>query len=209
MDGSAAVVGEIMLRIMDYDNKSSSNNYELVDSNYTANEFNTLFPYCRSLGIAMQMTNFLRDIKEDLDMKPSRIYMPTDDLNFFNIDLKSMDSIYTQPDIIYSITDNEDIEIIKNKFESFMEYQMKRNIDLYEYSDLGINIIKEEDKKPVKLGRYLYSGILTKIKEKNYNVFYKKIKLSLLEKLHIIFNILDFYDIFILFYNYIYYVFFL
>ena len=209
MDGSAAVVGEIMLKIMDYDNKNGVNNYEIVDNNYTANEFSKLFPFCRSLGLAMQLTNFLRDIKEDLDMKPSRIYMTTNDLTTFNIDLKKIDSIYTQPDLIYSISGGEEIEIIKNNFESFMEYQIQRNIELYEYSDIGIDSLHIDDMKPVKLGRNLYSGILGKIRDNNYNVFHEKIRLSYWEKLNIIFNILDFNDIFYLIYNYMYYTFFL
>jgi phytoene synthase len=67
MDGSAAVIGEMMLPILG-----------------PADPAAALGP-ARDLGLAFQFTNFLRDIAEDLDR--GRQYLPQDDLHRFDVDL--------------------------------------------------------------------------------------------------------------------------
>ncbi len=67
MDGSAAVIGEMMLPIL-----------EPVD-------YDRALPHARDLGNAFQLTNFLRDIGEDLDR--GRQYLPLDDTTKFGVDL--------------------------------------------------------------------------------------------------------------------------
>jgi phytoene synthase len=63
MYGSAAVIGLMMCQLMGK-----------VDD--------VAIPYAHALGDAMQMTNFLRDIKEDY-LELDRIYLPSDDLSVF------------------------------------------------------------------------------------------------------------------------------
>ena len=66
MDGSAAVIGEMMLPIL-----------EPVDIDEAR-------PHARDLGLAFQLTNFLRDVAEDLDR--GRVYIPQEDLRRFGAD---------------------------------------------------------------------------------------------------------------------------
>ncbi len=73
MDGSAAVIGEMMLPILDPP--------DLVAAQ----------PHARDLGLAFQLTNFLRDIDEDLDR--GRQYLPQDDLRRFGVDLRQRTGI--------------------------------------------------------------------------------------------------------------------
>ena len=65
MDGSAAVIGEMMLPIL-----------EPLDA--------AAFLPARHLGLAFQLTNFLRDVDEDLDR--GRVYLPQEDLDRFGVD---------------------------------------------------------------------------------------------------------------------------
>ena len=65
MDGSAAVIGEMMLPILEPRSESAR-------------------PHARDLGLAFQLTNFLRDVGEDLDR--GRVYLPQADLDRFGAD---------------------------------------------------------------------------------------------------------------------------
>ena len=67
MDGSAAVIGEMMLPILEPPDLAAAT------------------PPARALGEAFQLTNFLRDIDEDLDR--GRQYVPQEDLRRFGVDL--------------------------------------------------------------------------------------------------------------------------
>ena len=67
MDGSAAVIGEMMLPILE------------------PTDYDAALPHARDLGIAFQLTNFLRDVDEDLDR--GRQYIPQEDLRRFGADL--------------------------------------------------------------------------------------------------------------------------
>ena len=66
MDGSAAVIGEMMLPILEPTNEAA------------------IGP-ARDLGNAFQLTNFLRDVNEDLDR--GRVYIPQEDIRRFGVDL--------------------------------------------------------------------------------------------------------------------------
>ena len=59
VDGSAAVIGEMMLPILE------------------PTDYDAALPHARDLGVAFQLTNFLRDIDEDLDR--GRQYIPLED----------------------------------------------------------------------------------------------------------------------------------
>jgi phytoene synthase len=65
MDGSAAVIGEMMLPILEPTSADAVS-------------------HARDLGIAFQLTNLLRDVGEDLDR--GRIYLPQEDLDAFGAD---------------------------------------------------------------------------------------------------------------------------
>src|SRR5262249_25643920 len=66
MDGSAAVIGEMMLPILEPKSGDAAR-------------------HARDLGIAFQLTNFLRDVREDLER--GRVYIPQDDLERFGVNL--------------------------------------------------------------------------------------------------------------------------
>ncbi|GAB3913407.1 hypothetical protein GCM10027613_04920 [Microlunatus endophyticus] len=65
MEGSAAVIGEMMLPILEPTSRRAREP-------------------ARALGLAFQLTNFLRDVGEDLDR--GRIYLPQEDLERFDAD---------------------------------------------------------------------------------------------------------------------------
>ena len=116
------------------------------------------------MGEAMQLTNFLRDIGEDWHR--GRIYMPMEELDRF--DLKESD-----------IADG----VVSDNWKRFMEFQIRRTRDLYAEADAGISALPNYAQRPVRLARTLYSQILTKIEELEYDVFSSRAHTTKVEKL--------------------------
>lgn len=116
------------------------------------------------LGIAMQLTNILRDIGEDLNK--GRIYLPADELDQFGI---------TETDL-----ENHSID---QKFIELMKFQIERTRRYYDSADVGISMLNKDSRLPVALARENYSRILNKIEESNYNVFSQRAYLNSTEKL--------------------------
>lgn len=119
--------------------------------------------YAINLGIALQLTNILRDIKTDAES--GRIYIPLEDLRRFN---------YKESDIMENKY-NED-------FIKLMEFECDRAKYFYEEADKSLS---KEDKGSMFAARimeHIYRRILRKIERKNYNVFDKKVRISDLRK---------------------------
>lgn len=119
------------------------------------------------LGIAMQLTNILRDIAEDLDR--NRIYIPLEDLERFGI------------------TEEDMFNRIKNqRFFDMMHFQIQRARSFYNSADIGIPMLNADSRLPVYLARMNYSRILDRIEDDVYKVFVERTYLSTSEKLAIL-----------------------
>ena len=116
------------------------------------------------LGLAMQLTNFWRDIGEDWNTR-GRIYLPLEDMERFG---------YTESMLSQGV--------VNDQFLDLMRFEIARARDFYAVSDLGIPYITPECQLPVKLARVLYSRILDKIEANNYDVFTRRARTSDLEK---------------------------
>jgi len=119
-----------------------------------------------NLGIALQLTNILRDVKKDAEK--GRIYLPKEDLEKFN---------YQESDV-FNNTYNEN-------FQRMMEYQVER---AREYFNAATACLNREDKKAMFAARamqHIYSRMLNKIVDADYNVYQNKIKISTFKKVGI------------------------
>lgn len=123
--------------------------------------------YAVDLGIAMQLTNILRDVGEDL--RRDRIYLPADELEKFNVSEEQLFS-------------NE----LSSEFIELMQFQIGRAREYYNRSDAGIKMLSKDSRLPVALARQNYSRILDKIEENGYNVFNHRAYLNSAEKFSII-----------------------
>lgn len=112
---------------------------------------NTL-DYAEKLGIAMQLTNILRDIGEDAEM--GRIYLPKEDLDKFGV---------TENQILAKEFDEKFIELMKFEIERARKY--------YRESEKGISQLNKDVRFTVLLALRLYSKILDEIELQNYDVF--------------------------------------
>lgn len=116
------------------------------------------------LGLAMQLTNFWRDIGEDWATR-GRIYLPLEDMERFG---------YTESMLAESI--------VNDQFIALMRFEIARAREFYAASDLGISYITPSCQMPVKLARILYSRILDKIEANCYDVFTRRARTTHLEK---------------------------
>lgn len=123
--------------------------------------------YAVGLGIAMQLTNILRDVGEDL--RRNRVYLPEDELNRFNVDIEMLHK--GEP---------------TDEFKELMKFQISRARQYYSRAEKGISMLNRDSRLPVLLAKENYSRILDKIEENNYNVFDHRAYLNSTEKLSII-----------------------
>ena len=141
MEGSAAVIGEMMLPVL----KPISQEAKAP---------------ARSLGLAFQLTNFLRDVSEDLDR--GRVYLPQDDLRLFDVDLRRR-----------SVTP---------EWRAFLAYEIERNRALYSFADTGIAMLPPRSARCVGTARVLYAQILDQIERNGYDVFSRRARVPTLRK---------------------------
>ena len=111
--------------------------------------------YAEAMGIAMQLTNILRDIKEDAAM--NRIYLPQEDLRRFNV---------TETQIFAN-------EFDKN-FRELMKFQIARAREFYAKGEKGIGLLEKDSRFTVLLASRIYAKILDEIEKQNYDIFTKR-----------------------------------
>lgn len=125
--------------------------------------------YAVTLGYAVQLTNILRDISEDA--KINRLYLPLDDLENFKV--KEAD--------IFALKQSENIQ-------ELLIFEAQKAQALY---DKAREILPKEDFKTLLAARAMgaiYEEILLKFKQKSCTLQEKKIKLSKVAKLLILFR---------------------
>jgi len=122
--------------------------------------------YAKNLGIALQLTNIIRDIK--VDAEQDRIYIPEEDLKNFN---------YSEEDLKNNLYNENFIKLMKFEIERAKSFYNKANANL-----------TNEDKGALFSARamqHIYERLLQKIEAENYNVFKKKINVSKRNKIFI------------------------
>jgi len=120
-----------------------------------------------ALGIALQLTNILRDVGEDLSR--GRIYLPQDELKKFGI---------TEEDLF--------ARKVTEKYEKFMKFQIARARQWYEEAAEGIPMLAPDARFAVQASLDLYGRILDKIEENGYDNLNKRAYTTGFEKLQIL-----------------------
>ena len=140
----ASTVGLMCIEIFGYKHKSTKD-------------------YAVNLGIALQLTNILRDIKKD-SLK-GRIYLPQQDLIKFG---------YLESDLLtYKYNPN---------FVNLMVYEANRVQEYFNKATMNLNLEDKASMFPARAMQHIYHKLLEKIINANYNVFQKNIKVNKIEK---------------------------
>jgi len=127
----------------------------------------TALPLAEKCGVAFQLTNILRDIKEDVDR--GRMYLPAEDLRRFGVT-------------------EEDLRAGKRNaaFVGLMRYETARARACYEESRPLLELIHPRSRRALWALISIYSRLLERIESGGYDVFSRRVRLSRLEKFWIV-----------------------
>ena len=120
-------------------------------------------PHAIKLGVALQMTNILRDVGEDY--RNGRVYLPREDMLEFGIS-------------------ETDIErgVVTPRWRKFMQFQIERTRALYEEGWKGVAMLDRDGRMAIGASAVFYSGILDDIEAHDFDVFNRRASLSAWEK---------------------------
>jgi phytoene synthase len=113
-------------------------------------------PYAIDLGLAMQLTNMLRDVGEDLGR--GRVYLPQEDLDRFGVDVRE--------------------GVVDERFRALMRFEIARNRALYATAAQGIRLLHPTARPAVEAAMRLYAGILDAIERADYRVLDRRVSVS-------------------------------
>jgi phytoene synthase len=140
----ASVVGLTTIHIFGFDTRSA-------------------LPLAEKCGVAFQLTNILRDIREDAER--GRIYLPAEDLDRFGV--------------------SEDDLRSGNRSEAFlrlMRFEGQRARAYYDESQPLLDLIHQRSRSSLAALITIYSSLLDRIESSNYDVFARRVRLSTWEK---------------------------
>lgn len=121
-------------------------------------------PYAIKLGVALQLTNILRDVGEDA--RRGRVYLPQEDLEHFGL---------SDADILAGVCDE--------RFRALMDFQIGRARRLYAESWEGIALLPPDSRLAIAAAAWVYRGILDKVVANSYDVYEQRAHLTFREKL--------------------------
>jgi phytoene synthase len=117
-------------------------------------------PYARDLGLGFQLTNFLRDVGEDLGR--GRVYLPVEDLDRFGVTVAGLRA-----------------GAVDDRFRGLMAYEIRRARGLLDTASLGIRLLDPTSRDCVRTALRLYGGILDEIEQADYRVLDRRVSVGL------------------------------
>ena len=124
-------------------------------------------PLAEKCGVAFQLTNVLRDIGEDAAR--GRVYLPAEDLDRFGVSAADLAAGRRT-----------------DAFARLMEFQIARARAFYGESRPLIDLVHKRSRPGLRALITIYSRLLDRIEECGYNVFSRRVALSVAEKCGIV-----------------------
>ena len=143
----ASVVGLVCIRIFGYTNPAAE-------------------PLAERCGLAFQLTNIIRDIKEDASL--GRIYLPAEDLEQSGIAAEELQNVNPQ------------------RLRPLLEFEAQRAFENYRAAEELLPLISEDSQPALWVLVTIYRSLLEKIARLNYDVFTHRVALTTREKLTIL-----------------------
>jgi phytoene synthase len=148
MEGSAASIGTMMLPILGV---------------VPGGDLAVAREGARQLGFAFQLTNFIRDVREDLDR--GRIYLPEDDLDAFGVSRELL---------------LEDARRARASapVKALIAYECRRALEHYEAALPGLRLLAPRSRVCIRAAYLLYGGILDEVGRAGYDVMAGRVRVS-------------------------------
>lgn len=147
MYGSAAVIGLQMVPIL-----------EPLDARAA--------DYARTLGEAFQLSNFVRDVGEDL--RRGRVYLPQEDLDRFGVTRADLAPGPTPPHVV-----------------DLLRFEIARTRRLYDAARPGIDLLHPSSRDCIRTAFTLYAGILDAVEQADYQVLDRRVSVPLPRRLRV------------------------
>lgn len=141
--GSAAVIGLQMLPILE----------PVVPREVAA-------PYAADLGVAFQLTNFLRDVGEDLDR--GRLYLPLVDLDRFGVSREDLEA-----------------RVLTPRIRELLAFEVAKTRALYVTATQGVRLLHPSSRPCIETALALYGGILREIEREDFPVLTRRVSVGL------------------------------
>jgi phytoene synthase len=149
----ASVVGLVCIRIFGYQDAKA--------------EF-----LAEDCGLAFQLTNIIRDIKEDASM--GRIYIPAEDMARSNLTAAN-----------FALSSLQNVAQVQ-QLRPVLEYEAERARKFYESAKWLMELIDEDSRAALWVLVEIYSRLLQKITDRSYDVLTERVRLTLWEKLKVL-----------------------
>ena len=140
--GSAAVIGLQMVPVLE----------PVVPREVAA-------PYAVDLGVAFQLSNFLRDVGEDL--RRGRVYLPAEDLALFGV---------TREHLAHGVVDGP--------VRRLLAYEVARTRELYRSAEQGVRLLHPTSRDCIRTALRLYGGILDEVERADYQVLDRRVSVG-------------------------------
>lgn len=140
--GSAAVIGLMVTPVMG-----------------TVTSIEEAAPYAADLGIAFQLSNFIRDVGEDLRL--GRIYLPMESLRRFGLDRERLQR-----------------EVVDDDVRGLLAAEIERTRGIYRRAEPGIAMLAPGARGCVRVAFQLYGDILGAVEQADYQIFGPRIRVS-------------------------------
>jgi phytoene synthase len=139
MEGSAAVIGTMMTPILEPSDPARAREH------------------ARQLGLAFQLTNFLRDIGEDL--RRGRVYLPTADLERFGVTRADLAASTASPAV-----------------RALLAFEIDRARAHYAAAEPGIDLLAPSSQPCIRVAFDLYGGILDEVERAGYQILDRRVR---------------------------------
>ncbi len=117
----------------------------------------------RDLGVAFQLTNILRDLKEDAER--GRVYLPEEDLRRFG---------YSRDDLGRGVRDS--------RFRDLMNFEIARAEEFYKRGAALLPYVSRDSRAALRAMTGIYHGLLGEIRRRGGDVFTERVRLDALRK---------------------------
>jgi phytoene synthase len=121
-------------------------------------------PRARALGEAFQMSNFIRDVGEDLQR--GRIYLPQEDLETFGVTREVLERRVVTPSV-----------------RELLRFEIERTRALYAFAEPGIDMLHPTSRDCVRTAFTLYGGILDAVEAAHYQVLTQRVSVPMSRRL--------------------------
>ena len=117
-------------------------------------------PYAADLGAAFQLSNFLRDVGEDL--RRGRVYLPQEDLDAFGVTREQLRE-----------------GVVDGRVRRLLAFEIARTRELYRAAAPGVRLLAPESRDCIVVATRLYGGILDAIEAADYRVLDRRVSVGL------------------------------